>query len=88
MRICHALLALYVAASILALAAIPMSAAGWIGPDPLSAVPAMLLGIPWSYGLTALGGSQSATANVALLATAMGLNAVLLWALCRFFRRR
>jgi len=33
-----------------------MSAAGWIPPDPLSAIPAMLLGVPWSYLLTQLVG--------------------------------
>ena len=46
MRIYHWLVLLYVAVSILSLAAIPLSNAGWITPDPLSAIPALLLGIP------------------------------------------
>jgi len=56
-----------------------MSAAGWIPPDPLSAIPAMLLGVPWSYLLTQLVGSQSSALNVALLAVAMASNAGLIW---------
>lgn len=52
MRICHWILLVYVVVSILALAAIPLSAAGWITPDPLSAIPALLLGVPWSYAFT------------------------------------
>ncbi len=46
MRIERWLAGLYVAACALALAAVPLSAAGWITPDPLSAVPALLLGLP------------------------------------------
>lgn len=88
MRLCQAFVVLYIAASLLALAAIPLSAAGWIEPDPLSAVPAMLLGTPWSYGFALLGGFQSVALNVALLAAAMALNAALLWALCRYLNRR
>ena len=43
MRIYHWLNLLYAVVSAVALAAIPMSAAGWITPDPLSAIPALLL---------------------------------------------
>jgi len=39
------LIVLYGLVSALALAAIPLSAAGWIAPDPLSAIPALLLGL-------------------------------------------
>jgi len=56
-----------------------MSAAGWITPDPLSAIPAMLLGLPWSYLLTELVGSQSSFLNGALLGLAMVINAGLIW---------
>ena len=49
MQIYHWFVLLYSVISGLALAAIPMSAAGWITPDPLSGIPAMLLGVPWSY---------------------------------------
>jgi hypothetical protein len=88
MRIYHWLILLYAAVSALALAAIPMSAAGWITPDPLSAIPALLLGVPWSYLLTALVGSQSASLNLTLLAIAMALNAGLIWLIGRFLSRR
>jgi len=88
MRIYHWLVLLYVAVSILSLAAIPLSNAGWITPDPLSAIPALLLGIPWSYGLVALGGSQSAVLNFVLLAVAIAMNAGLIWLLGRFLSRR
>ena len=79
MRIYHWFIALYAFASILALAAIPLSAAGWITPDPLSALPAMLLGLPWSAVLLRLGGSESTLLNVFLVALAMATNTALLW---------
>jgi hypothetical protein len=88
MRIYHWLVLLYSAVSVLALAAIPLSAAGWIAPDPLSAVPAILLGMPWSYLLTSLGGSETPTLNIFLLAVAMAINAGLIWLLGRFLSRR
>jgi hypothetical protein len=88
MRISHWLVLLYVVVSVLALAAIPLSAAGWINPDPLSAVPALLLGLPWSYVLLALGHSESVPVNFVLLALAMAMNAAILWLLGRSMSRR
>lgn len=88
MRLYHWLILLYVAISALALAAILLSAAGWIAPDPLSAIPALLLGIPWSYGLVTLAGSQSAALNFVLLAVAMVINAGLIGLLGHFLSRR
>ena len=64
-----------------------MSAAGWIPPDPLSAIPAMLLGVPWSYLLTELVGLQSPAVNVVLLALAMAINASLIWLIGRLLSR-
>ena len=87
MKIYHWLILLYGVVSALALAAIPMSAAGWITPDPLSAIPALLLGVPWSYLLTALVGSQSSALNIVLLALAMIINAGLIWLIGRFLSR-
>jgi len=78
-RIYHWLVLLYVVVSILALAAIPLSAAGWITPDPLSTIPALLLGVPWSYAFTSVVGSQSAVLNFLLLALAIAANAFLIW---------
>jgi len=80
MKIYHWLILFYAFVSLLALAAIPMSAAGWITPDPLSAIPAMLLGVPWSYLLTELFGSQSPALNAVLLALAIIINAGLILA--------
>lgn len=88
MQIHHWLILLYAVVSLLALAAIPMSAAGWITPDPLSAIPAVLFGVPWSYLLTELFGSQSPAVNVALLALAIVINAGLIWLIGRFLSRR
>jgi hypothetical protein len=88
MRISHWLVLLYVVVSVLALAAIPLSAAGWITPDPLSAVPALLLGLPWSYVLLAFGHSESVPVNFVLLALAMAMNAAILWLLGRSISRR
>ena len=88
MQIYYWLILLYAVVSLLALAAIPMSAAGWITPDPLSAIPALLLGLPWSYLLTELVGSQSSALNIVLLALAMAINTSLIWLSGRFLRRR
>lgn len=87
MRNYHWPVIIYVVLSILALAAIPLSAAGWIEPDPLSAVPAILLGFPWSYLLTWLGGTDSVTINFALVAVAMAINGCLLWLLGKAISR-
>jgi hypothetical protein len=87
MKIHHWLILLYAFVSLLALAAIPLSAAGWITPDPLSAIPAMLLGLPLSYLLTELVGSQSSALNIVLLALAMAINASLIWLIGRFLSR-
>ena len=87
MRIGDWLIVLYAGLSVLALAAIPLSAAGWITPDPLSAAPALLLGLPWSFLVIDAVGSGSATVNSGLLAVAMAINVALLWLLVRVWRR-
>lgn len=56
-------------------------------PDSWSAIPAILLGLPWSYLLTEFVGSQSASLNLALLAIAMALNAGLIWIIGRLLSR-
>ncbi|WP_108682025.1 hypothetical protein [Methyloceanibacter sp. wino2] len=81
MRFEHWPAGLYAIACVLALAAIPLSAAGWLRPDPLAAVPALLLGMPWSHLLLWLGDTQSVTVNLALVALGMAVNVVLFWAL-------
>ncbi len=66
MTICKWCLAAYGLVALLALAAIPMSALGWIAPDPLSAVPAILVGAPWSVLLVSLEVTDSVSLNVLL----------------------
>ena len=84
MRFVRLLIAVYAALCLLALWLIPASAHGWLGvePDPLAAVLALLLALPWSFLLRLLGdpGPWLATA---LLAVGMALNLWLLWRLQR-----
>ncbi len=87
MRLYHWLVILYTLVCAAALAAVPLSAAGVIAPDPLSAIPAMLLGFPWSYVLTGFGGSQSAGLNLILVALGMAINAGLIWLIGRRLMR-
>jgi hypothetical protein len=87
MSICKWCLAAYGLAALLALAAIPMSASGWIAPDPLSAVPAILVGAPWSFLLVSVDIAGSVSLNVLLVALAMLINATLIFLLCRLITR-
>jgi hypothetical protein len=72
---------------LLALAAIPLSAMGWITPDPLSAVPAILVGAPWSFLLVSLKLTDMVSLNVLLVALAMLINAALIFLLCLLIAR-
>jgi hypothetical protein len=87
MRIYHWFVVAYTLVSVLALIAIPLSAAGWITPDPLSAAPAILLGLPWSHLLLWLGNTDAVTINFGLVAAAMAINGCLLWLLGRVVSR-
>jgi uncharacterized membrane protein len=87
MRIHPWLAVIFAAVSVLALLAIPSSAAGWITPDPLSAVPAILLGLPWSVLLLWLVDTDALTINFALVAVSLAINASLLWLLGRTISR-
>ena len=87
MRIHYGLLTIYIVLAGLALLAVPLSAMGWITPDPLAAVPAMLLGLPWSYVLTGLAGSQSTVLNLLLVAASLAINGCLIWLAGRLLRR-
>ncbi|HML93317.1 hypothetical protein [Methyloceanibacter sp.] len=88
MRIRYWLLVIYAFFAGLALLAVPLSAMGWIAADPLSVVPAMLLGLPWSYGLTGLAGSQSPALNLFLVAASLAINGCLIWLAGHVLRRR
>jgi hypothetical protein len=72
---------------LLALAAIPLSAMGWITPDPLSAVPAILVGAPWSFLLVSLKLTDMVSLNVLLVALAMLINAALIFLPCLLIAR-
>jgi hypothetical protein len=87
MRIYYWLVVVYAVVSVLALIAIPLSAAGWITPDPLSAIPAILLGVPWSHLLLRLGDTESVTINFGLVAAGMAINGCVLWLLGRAISR-
>jgi hypothetical protein len=87
MTICKWCLAGYGLVALLALAAIPMSAIGWIAPDPLSAVPAILVGAPWSFLLVSLDVADSVALNVLLVALAMLINGTLIFLPCRLITR-
>lgn len=87
MTICKWCLAAYGLMALLALAAIPLSAMGWIAPDPLSAVPAILIGAPWSFLLVSLELTVSVSLNVLLLVLAMLINGTLIFLLCHLIAR-
>ena len=61
---------------------------GWIAPDPLSVVPAMLLGLPWSYVLTGLAKSQSPALNLFPVMVSLAINGCLIWLVGHVLRRR
>ncbi|MCC0059310.1 MAG: hypothetical protein H6886_08560 [Hyphomicrobiaceae bacterium] len=88
MRIRYWLIVVYAFLAGLALLAVPLSVMGWIAPDPLSVVPAMLLGLPWSYVLTGLAKSQSPALNLFPVMVSLAINACLIWLVGHLLRRR
>jgi hypothetical protein len=87
MSICKWCVAAYGLVALLALAAIPMSALDWIAPEPLSALPAILVGAPWSVLLVSLDLTGSVSLNVLLVALAILINGTLVFVLCRLIAR-
>ena len=83
-RILLVVLALYVAAELLALFAIPASVEGWAGiePDPLSGIFALLLALPWSLVLLALP-DAGPWASFFICAAGIAINAAILWRAAR-----
>jgi len=84
---------LYVALALCALALIPLSAAGIvILKAPLTALPAMLLGFPWSFLGTWLSdrllGEHEGLGALAFLVLSLYINAMILKRLARPRRRR
>jgi hypothetical protein len=88
-RICQIAVVVYQVLCALALLVIPLSAMGAFGiePDPLAAVFAILLALPWSLFLDQLGGEGNIALNLAFLAVGMVINGALLLALCRLAGR-
>jgi hypothetical protein len=77
----------YPLAGLAMLLMVPASLYGWFGveSDPLSVIPAYLLGMPWTAALTMLGGDQPWLA-IAGCAAGIGINTAILWWLARKFR--
>lgn len=73
----------YVSISLLALMAIPFSALGWSESDVLSAIPAILIGIPWSLPLLSLSNGGSVYWAFFLVLLAIIMNVVALWIIAR-----
>jgi hypothetical protein len=88
-RICRAAFWLYVVLAILALSLIPISERGLFGvePTPLAGVFAVLLAQPWLSLLPDVTGGKGAFWSLVLVAGCLMLNAALLRAVCRLFRR-
>lgn len=86
MRVVRLLIAVYAALCLVALWLIPASAHGWFGiePDPLAAVFALLLALPWSL-LLRFAGDPGPWLAAVLFAACMAAN---LWLLWRFQHRR
>lgn len=88
MTIARLLIVLYAAVCVVALWFIPASVHGWLGvePDPLSAVFAMLLALPWTL-LLRLAPEAGPWGATALLASGMAMNVWLLWGLQGWWER-
>jgi hypothetical protein len=89
-RICRIGVITYQVLCALSLLVVPLSAAGVFGltPDPLAAVFAVILALPWSLFLDQLGGEGNTALNLAFLAVGMIVNGSLLLALCRLVGNR
>ena len=82
------LIVLYAVLCVIALWFIPASVHGWLGieHDPLSAVFAFLLALPWTL-LLRLVPEAGPWPSAALLAASMALNVWLLWRLQAWWQR-
>jgi hypothetical protein len=85
----RALATAYVLLSMVALLMIPASTYSWwgFGPDPMAAVLAIVLAMPWAMALWATG-SLPTWVSVLLLASCMGANLAIIVAIGRWLRRR
>ena len=90
MRALRILLWLYGIAAVLSLAIIPIGAKGWFGlePDPLVAVFAIMLALPWGLLLLGMLPENSPWLAGIALTGAMAFNLLLGIGLLRWWRRR
>jgi len=90
MRVLRLLVWTYGVAGVLSLLVIPVSAKGWFGlaPDPLAAVFAILLAMPWGLMLLGMLPGDSPLLAGACLAASIGLNLLIGVWLLRWLRQR
>jgi hypothetical protein len=82
--ICRTGFWLYLAASLGALALVPATGAGLLAPNPFAALPAVLLGLPWSpVSMALVPESLGVGGKMALVAAGMALNLAVLRLICR-----
>lgn len=86
---CRLVIWLYVALCLGSLVIIPLNAAGMAGePDPLTGIFAVLLAAPWIWLTGPITSESSSAWNMFVAGACMGLNATILWQLCRWIGRR
>jgi hypothetical protein len=83
-RVLRLLFLIYLAWGVFALLLVPLSALGIIATNPLAAILALVLGLPWSVLLTWWIDTSSSFLNFLLLIVAIAINAAIL----RFIARR
>ena len=88
--VCLVVVGVYAVLCVLSLIVVPLSAIGALGiaRDPLAAVFAILLALPWSPLLDRIPGETSTAINLAFLAVGMIVNAGVLLAICRWAGKR
>jgi hypothetical protein len=89
--VCKFIAGIYVMLCLVALAVIPLNAAGMFGePDPLSGVFAVILAMPWMHIFTNIVGDAggNAAAGFIMAGAGMGLNAAILWGLCSWVAKK
>ena len=83
---CKALISIYGVLCIAALAIIPLNAIGFVGEaDPLTAVYAVLLSMPWIWLAGPFASDSGTVLNMIMAAAGMALNVLILWKLCGWF---
>jgi vacuolar-type H+-ATPase subunit I/STV1 len=91
LRLSRVIIGFYAALSALSLFLIPVSVFGWFGAekDPLGAVYAILLALPWSMLLVKFGASfDMVWLNVAMLCGAMLLNIGIIYFISQAINKR